>query len=65
MLDYYKLILKKVSFNLELFRKELIKSKKCLSPKEVQVLKAWCIEEFDSERLIIIYDCLDNQPKNQ
>ncbi len=57
MLDYQKLILKKVSFNPELFRKELIKSKKYLSHSEKLALKKWCIEQFDAERLSIITDC--------
>lgn len=41
MLDYYKLILQKVSFNRKLFLKEYRKSHRMLQRHEVQELKFW------------------------
>ena len=41
MLEYSKMILKKVSFDSELFQKELIKSLKYLRPNEVENLLSW------------------------
>ncbi len=46
MLDYFKLILHKVSFNRELFEKELRKALSELVPKEVEQLRIWCYEKF-------------------
>lgn len=44
MLDYSKLILKSVSFDSKLFRKEYRKSLQWLSPLEVVSLKIWLRE---------------------
>jgi hypothetical protein len=46
MLRYTETILQKVSFNKELFRKELKKSIKWLKKEEVVLLKAWVIINF-------------------
>jgi hypothetical protein len=46
MLRYTEIILQKVSFNKELFRKELKKSIKWLKKEEVVLLKAWVIVNF-------------------
>ncbi|WP_020533962.1 hypothetical protein [Flexithrix dorotheae] len=46
MLEYYKLILTKVSFNKELFEKELNKAVKMLSPNENANLEKWCLTKF-------------------
>ena len=48
MLDYVKVILEKVSFESSLFEKELKKSLKLLSFREVRELKKWCYEIFGS-----------------
>jgi hypothetical protein len=48
MLRYTEIILQKVSFNKELFRKELEKSIKWLKKEEVVLLKAWVIINFGS-----------------
>lgn len=48
MLRYTEIILQKVSFNKELFRKELEKSIKWLKKEEVVLLKAWVIVNFGS-----------------
>ena len=47
MIDYAKVILPKVSFSRDLFRKELIKCVKWTEdPKELNVLREWCDENF-------------------
>ena len=46
MLDYTKLILRKVSFSRELFGKELRKSIKWLKKDEILLLQTWCIISF-------------------
>ena len=46
MLEYTKLILRKVSFSRELFGKELKKSMKWLKKDEILLLQAWCIITF-------------------
>lgn len=48
MLDYVKVILEKVSFESSLFEKELKKSLKLLSFREIRELKKWCYEKFGS-----------------
>ncbi len=46
MLEYQKIILKKVSFSKELFKKELYKSYKWLSKTEFNKLISWVVKEF-------------------
>ena len=46
MLEYTKLILRKVSFSKELFGKELKKSIKWLKKDEILLLQAWCFMTF-------------------
>ena len=46
MLDYTKLILRKVSFSRELFGKELRKSIKWLKKDEILLLQTWCVITF-------------------
>ena len=41
MLDYYKTVLQKVSFDVKLFSKELKKAIKRLLPHEIEELKYW------------------------
>lgn len=45
MLDYVKIILRKVSFSRSLFRKEYKKSLAWLSKNEAAMLKAWLRKE--------------------
>ena len=47
--DYTKEVLQKVSFNSELFYKELEKAVKKLLPFEIQELKIW-LKEFTFDR---------------
>ena len=46
MLEMTKLVLKKVSFDKELFKKELVKAKGWLKKDELLVLKTWCLATF-------------------
>ena len=46
MLEYAKVILPKVSFSKELFRKELNKCIHWVEPEQIQELYSWCIENF-------------------
>lgn len=44
--DYCKLILKKVSFSSYLFERELRKAIKACDPRQLHVLKRWCLKKF-------------------
>ncbi len=46
MLEFSQHILKSVSFDKSLFKKELIKTLKWVKPDEATLLKAWCIATF-------------------
>ncbi|HYQ59224.1 MAG TPA: hypothetical protein VEP89_17900 [Draconibacterium sp.] len=46
MLEYAKVILPKVSFSKELFRKELAKCINWVEPDQLQNLRNWCYENF-------------------
>ncbi len=46
MYEMSKKVLTRVSFDRVLFKKELLKSKKWLKPKESLMLKAWCLATF-------------------
>ncbi|HZL08749.1 MAG TPA: hypothetical protein VFC65_02040 [Prolixibacteraceae bacterium] len=46
MLEYAKVILPKVSFSRELFRKELTKCIRWVGKSELNTLKEWCFENF-------------------
>jgi len=46
MLDYFKTILKKVSFDTKLFEKELRKAIKSLIDSEINDLRKWCYKNF-------------------
>lgn len=46
MLEYFKVILEKVSFDHALFRIEFRKAAQKLMQEEVAELKKWCIETF-------------------
>lgn len=57
MLEFKKRILQKVSFDLELFEKELTKAAKWLMEDELIELKAWCYETFSERYKEIIDKC--------
>lgn len=46
MLDYVKMILSKVSFDSNLFEKELRKAIAAVVPTELSDLKDWCYKTF-------------------
>lgn len=54
MLEYSKMILQKVSFSPELFRKELFKSLTGLKNEEALMLQMWCLLTFKEQYKEII-----------
>ena len=54
MLEFTKKILSKVSFDQSLFKKELAKSAKWLSKKEVINLKIWALTSFSQYKNTIL-----------
>ncbi|MEM7161933.1 MAG: hypothetical protein AAF487_05765 [Bacteroidota bacterium] len=62
MLEFSKKILRKVSFDRQLFKKELIKSFKWLNKEEIMALKVWCIAQFGSQYSDIIVEAFDSSP---
>lgn len=46
MLEYFKTILSKVSFDRWLFEKELKKAINSLIPEEIRTLRDWCYDQF-------------------
>ena len=56
MYEMCKHILRKVSFDPALFRKELAKSVSWLKPKEKTSLKKWCLKTFDRQYRSIILE---------
>jgi hypothetical protein len=46
MLEYTKVVLEKVSFDKQLFEKELKKALKYLLEPELRELERWCLERF-------------------
>jgi len=57
MLDYVKLILRKVSFDSALFEKELRKAICALVEHEVEELKNWCYSQFYETHSGILNKC--------
>ena len=57
MLDYFKSILTRVSFDAKLFEKELLKAIKQLLVNEVQELRIWCYANFGVEHGAILNRC--------
>lgn len=58
-LMYCRAILKKVSFDPELFKKELLKAYRLLSPKDQLELSAWVkeyVQNSKSLRMIVLSD---------
>ena len=54
MLEFSKKIISKVSFDKTLFRKELSKSVRWVSKKEVIALKIWALSTFSQYKNIIL-----------
>lgn len=57
MLKYAKTVLSKVSFDRELFEKELRKAIKLLMPYEIRELKDWCYKKFGNIYRAILDRC--------
>ncbi len=49
MLEYAKIILPKVSFSKDLFRKELNKCINWVEPEQVGELYTWCFQHFNQK----------------
>ena len=62
MLKYTKVILTKVSFDAQLFEKELKKAIKLLVPGEIQALKKWCYEKFGKLYSTLLNRCFKIAP---
>jgi hypothetical protein len=54
MLKYTEIVLLKVSFNRDLFKKELKKALKWLKKEEALILKNWCIMNFGAVYMDVI-----------
>ena len=57
MLEYIKYILDKVSFDPQLFEKELKKNTRELLKEDLLELKQWCYDHFGSEHNSILERC--------
>ena len=57
MLEYFKTILSKVSFDKRLFEKELKKAIKALVDQEVNLLREWCYQNFGQQYRPILNEC--------
>ena len=57
MLNYFKKILEKVSFDRNLFEKELKKAIKSLVAEEVEELRKWCYEAFGARYPLVLSEC--------
>lgn len=62
MLEFSKNILNKVSFDRNLFKKELVKSFKWLNRNEILALKVWCIAKFGSQYADVIVEAFEASP---
>lgn len=60
MYELSKKVLLKVSFDKTLFRKELLKTRKWLKPKESLLLKAWCLAHFGHVYKDVIQECFEH-----
>jgi len=54
MLGFVQLVLTKVSFDKELFRKELTKGLRWISPGERTLLLTWCLTNFGNTHQDVI-----------
>lgn len=61
MLEYFKVILTRVSFDLRLFEKELRKAIRMLIDDEINELRRWCYTTFNSQFNAIMNNCFEKQ----
>jgi hypothetical protein len=59
MLEYFKLILTKVSFSKELFEKELKKAIAVLVEDEVKELQQWCMDNYGNKYQGVLSRCFE------
>ncbi|MFM7858035.1 MAG: hypothetical protein ACKO96_40495 [Flammeovirgaceae bacterium] len=57
MLNYFKTILSRVSFDAQLFEKELRKAIKMLIADELQELRNWCYTNYGNQYRSILNRC--------
>lgn len=57
MLEYFKTILSKVSFDKKLFEKELLKAINQLIGEELSQFKKWCYDQFSTVHGNILNRC--------
>ena len=57
MLNYFKTVLSRVSFDAKLFEKELLKAIKSLIAEEIQELKNWCYQHYATEYELVLNRC--------
>jgi len=60
MLDHQKIILKQLSHDKEMFRKEIVKSFKWLKSYEIIMLRRWLKENFYSTHADVIHEVFEN-----
>jgi predicted SprT family Zn-dependent metalloprotease len=56
MLEYVKTVLSKVSFNKDLFEKELRKALNMLIPEELAQLKNWCYKHYNKKYPMVLQE---------
>ncbi len=61
MLEYARVILPKVSFSRELFRKELMKCIGWVENSELMKLKEWCFENFRDQYPDILTEAFEKK----
>jgi len=61
MIDMFKKVLRAVSFDRRLFKKELVKARNWLKNDEALVLKAWCLTTFVAykETVLEVFDSMN------
>ena len=57
MLNYFKTVLARVSFDAKLFEKELRKAIKLLIAEEVEELKNWCYSNYANQYELVLNRC--------
>ena len=62
MLKYAKEVLTKVSFDAQLFEKELKKAIKLLVPGEISELRKWCYDQFGKLYSTLLNRCFKIAP---
>lgn len=58
MLEQTKIVLANVSFDFDLFKKELAKAIKWLNPADLEALKNWCLDNYSDTYQEIISEIL-------